>query len=244
MHVDDGTLYMCGERNDTGKLGLDKSQLSDTSRLQKLFINEQVTAVACGGNHTAVVTASGKLFTFGQGDHGQLGHGSSLLQCPTPKQVRSLGNIHVKFVACGEAHTAVITKHGNLYTCGDGRHGKLGMGEESFSNLFKLQKVTRFDAFTVQTVACGGCHTLVTAVKTSNINNSTDSEAEAEKDILAASVSSTKSLQDAVDGPPAYRGGLASTFPAGGAARNKRRQRNIEVTFLGVCIRVTSQKIP
>ena len=221
-------MYTCGESED-GKLGLDDSQLEDTTHLQKLFINEQVTAVACGGNHTAAVTASGKLFTFGQGVHGQLGHGSSCLECPAPKQVTSLGNIHVKYVACGESHTAVITKHGNLYTCGDGRHGKLGMGEESFSNLFRLEKVTRFDGFAVQTVACGGCHTLVTAFKTTDVNYGTDSEAEAEKDILTASVSSTKSLQDAVDGPAGYRSDLAATFPAGGAARNKRRQRNIEV---------------
>ena len=227
--ADDGTLYMCGE-NENGKLGLEESQLGDTSHLQKLFINERVTSVACGGNHTAAVTASGKLFTFGQGDHGQLGHGSSCLECPTPKQVTSLGNIQVKFVACGESHMAVVTKHGNLYTCGDGRHGKLGMGEESFSNLFKLEKVTRFDGFAVQKVACGGCHTLVTAIKTTEVSEGTDSEAEAEKDILAASISSTKSLQDAVDGAQGYRSGLASTFPAGGTARNKRRQKNIEVS--------------
>lgn len=147
----------------------------------------------------------------------------------------SLGNIHARYVACGESHTAVITKHGNLYTCGDGRHGKLGMGEESFSNLFKLEKVTRFDNFRVQRVACGGCHTLVTAVKTTENINGTDSEAEAEKDILASSVSSTKSLQDAVDGPSCNRVGLAATLPAGGAARNKRRQRNIEVKFKHKC---------
>lgn len=227
--ADDGSLYTCGE-NESGKLGLDDSQLSDTSQLQKLSsVNEQFITVACGGNHTVAVTTDGKLYTFGLGDHGQLGHGSACLECPTPKKVTSLGKIHVQHVACGESHTAIITKHGNLYTCGDGRHGKLGMGEESFSNLFKLEKVTRFDNFVVQKVSCGGCHTLVTAVKRTVNSDGTDSEAEAEKDILAASISSTKSLQDVVDGPSGYSGGLSSTLPVGGAARNKRRQRNIEV---------------
>ncbi|PFX34572.1 X-linked retinitis pigmentosa GTPase regulator [Stylophora pistillata] len=221
--TDDGSLFTCGE-NESGKLGLDESQTGDTSKVQKLFsINEEVVSVACGGNHTVAVTKSGKLYSFGQGDHGQLGHGSSLLECSTPKQVTSLRNIYVRFVSCGESHTAIVTKHGNLYTCGDGRHGKLGMGEESFSNQFKLEKVTRFDKFTVKTVACGGCHTLVAAVKTTENSDGTDSEAEAEKDILASSVSLTKSLQDVVDGPS-----LAATFPAGGTARNKRRQKNLE----------------
>ncbi|XP_068757073.1 X-linked retinitis pigmentosa GTPase regulator-like [Montipora capricornis] len=225
--TEDGALYTCGE-NESGKLGLDDSRLKDTSCLQKVLINEHVMSVACGGNHTAAITSSGKLFTFGLGDHGQLGHGSSCLECPTPKRVTCLGNIKVRQVTCGESHTAVITKHGNLYTCGDGRHGKLGMGEESFSNLFKLEKVWRFDGFTVQKIACGGCHTLVTAFKPTNIKEGTDSEAEAEKYNLATSVSLTKSLQDVVDGPGGYRGGLAATFPAGGVARNKRRQKNIE----------------
>lgn len=217
-------MLTCGE-NESGKLGLDESQTNNTSKLQKLFsINEEVVSVACGGNHTVAVTKNGKLYSFGQGDHGQLGHGSSLLECSSPKQVTSLRNICVRYVSCGESHTAIVTKHGNLYTCGDGRHGKLGMGEESFSNLFKLEKVTRFDQFTVKTVACGGCHTLVAAVKTTENGDGTDSEAEAEKDLLASSISSTKSLQDAVDGPS-----LAATFPAGGAARNKRRQKNLEV---------------
>lgn len=230
FNLEDGSLFTCGEY-ESGKLGLDDSKLGDTSHLQKVRINERVISVACGGNHTAAVTTSGKLFTFGQGDHGQLGHGSSCLDCPSPKQVTSLGTIQVKHVTCGESHTAVITKHGNLYTCGDGRHGKLGMGEESFSNLFKFEKVTRFDGFTVQKVACGGCHTLVTAFKPTDINTETDSEAEAEKDILAASVSSTKSLHDVVDGPAGFSGGLgAATYPFGGMARNKRRQRNIEVS--------------
>ena len=230
MHTsDDGSLYSCGE-NEGGKLGLDDSQLPNTSKLQKLCdINERVVTVACGGNHTAAVTESGKLYTFGQGDHGQLGLGSSHLQSSSPKQVTSLRNIHVVGAACGESHTAIITKHGKLFTCGDGRHGKLGMGEESFSNLFRLERVTRFDDFVVQEVACGGCHTLVTAIRKTGLREGSDSEAETEKDILSASISSTKSLLDAIDGPQLYKGGLASTLPAGGTARNKRRQRNIEV---------------
>ena len=38
---------------------------------------------------------------------------------------------------------------GELFTFGDGRHGKLGQGDESFSNLFKPAKVQRLNEFAV-----------------------------------------------------------------------------------------------
>lgn len=50
---------------------------------------------------------------------------------------------------CGEFYIVVIIKYGNFYICGDGRYGKFGMGEELFSNLFKFEKVWRFDGFIV-----------------------------------------------------------------------------------------------
>ena len=36
---------------------------------------EAVREVSCGSSHTVMVTASGKVCTFGSGDHGRLGHG-------------------------------------------------------------------------------------------------------------------------------------------------------------------------
>ena len=40
-----------------------------------------------------------------------------------------------------------------MFTFGDGRHGKLGLGEENFANQFKPSKVTRFDKFIVEAVS-------------------------------------------------------------------------------------------
>ena len=41
---------------------------------------------------------------------------------------------------------------GAMFTFGDGRHGKLGLGEENFANQFKPSKVNRFDKFIVEAV--------------------------------------------------------------------------------------------
>ena len=41
-----------------------------------------------------------------------------------------------------------------MYTFGDGRHGKLALGEESFSNQFQPSAVERFVNFTIDQVNC------------------------------------------------------------------------------------------
>ena len=41
---------------------------------------------------------------------------------------------------------------GFLYTCGDGLHGKLALGEDNIANHFKPTLVTRFAKFTVESV--------------------------------------------------------------------------------------------
>lgn len=46
----------------------------------------------------------------------------------------------------------MITEKGQLYTFGDGRHGKLALGQDSFSNQFIPFKAKRFSKFTVEKV--------------------------------------------------------------------------------------------
>lgn len=50
--------------------------------------------IAAGGAHSACITASGELYTWGKGRYGRLGHGDSEDQLK-PKLVRSLLVIHI-----------------------------------------------------------------------------------------------------------------------------------------------------
>uniref|UniRef100_A0A3P9J348 X-linked retinitis pigmentosa GTPase regulator n=1 Tax=Oryzias latipes TaxID=8090 RepID=A0A3P9J348_ORYLA len=158
----DGALYTFGER-DSGKLGLGTEQLSGHRVPQRVkSIKEAVKQVACGGGHTVALTDDA-VFTFGLGQFGQLGHGTFIFESRLPRLVEHFKKGRVCQVACGENHTAVITDDGLLYTFGDGRHGKLALGEENFTNQFKPTLCPRFLECNVQAVSCGGCHMVVFA---------------------------------------------------------------------------------
>ena len=91
------------------------------------IMNESITQIACGGFHTAAISSSGKLFTWGGGEHGQLGHHTKG-NCTRPTLVEDLSNRAIAQVTCGWSHTVALTTAGLVYTWGNGDHGKLGHG--------------------------------------------------------------------------------------------------------------------
>jgi len=95
------------------------------------------THMSCGPYHAACVDSEGRLFTFGAGGRGQLGHGSPLRDEWAPRRVLELPQkvgpnllcgrgTGLAAVACGLWHTAAVLEDGALYTWGSGTHGQLG----------------------------------------------------------------------------------------------------------------------
>ncbi|CAM9960393.1 unnamed protein product, partial [Heterosigma akashiwo] len=83
-----------------------------------------------GGQHAAVLTARGEVFTWGRGGFGRLGHGDAAPQ-KEPRRVAALarGRVHCVQVACGFAYTCAVSAAGALYTWGAGENGRLGLGD-------------------------------------------------------------------------------------------------------------------
>jgi hypothetical protein len=63
--------------------------------LTRLSQTARVVAIAAGEDHSAVVTADGKLWTFGKNDKGQLGIGSETAFSATPLRVAALDSVKV-----------------------------------------------------------------------------------------------------------------------------------------------------
>ncbi|KMZ57829.1 Regulator of chromosome condensation (RCC1) family with FYVEzinc finger domain [Zostera marina] len=132
--------------------------------------------VSCGEFHTCAVTASGELFTWGDGTHnvGLLGHGSNISHW-IPKRVSGpLENLRVSFVACGTWHTALVTLYGQLFTFGEGAFGVLGHGDRE-SVLYPREVESLMGLKTI-TVACGVWHTAaIVEIIVTQLNSSASS---------------------------------------------------------------------
>ncbi|EWM20781.1 regulator of chromosome condensation -like protein [Nannochloropsis gaditana] len=126
--------------------------------MSQLFMQHSVTQVCCGGQHAAILTESGHVYTWGRGGFGRLGHGDDALQA-TPKRVDALALEHVKCkqVACGFAYTAAVTMEGQVYTWGAGENGRLGLGDE----LDKMRPghVKDLARYPVKEIFAGSVHT-------------------------------------------------------------------------------------
>uniref|UniRef100_A0A9J7XDD6 X-linked retinitis pigmentosa GTPase regulator n=1 Tax=Cyprinus carpio carpio TaxID=630221 RepID=A0A9J7XDD6_CYPCA len=159
--TDNGDVFTFGESAD-GRLGLSAHQLANHNDPQRVESLHGVLQVACGGKHTLALTED-ELYSFGRGEFGQLGLGTLMFLADTPVAVGHFRKGRVTHVTCGENHSALITDSGLLYTFGDGRHGKLGLGDENFTNQFTPTVCQRFFDYSVMTVACGSSHMLVFA---------------------------------------------------------------------------------
>ncbi|XP_021847694.1 PH, RCC1 and FYVE domains-containing protein 1 [Spinacia oleracea] len=101
----------------------------------------QVLSIACGTWHSALTTSNGKLFTFGDGSYGVLGHGDRE-SVSYPKEVQQLNGLKTIKVSCGVWHTAAIVEvmspstsgssisSRKLFTWGDGDKYRLGHGNK------------------------------------------------------------------------------------------------------------------
>lgn len=101
-------------------------------------VHRRVRSVKCGQRHCAAVTFCGRVFTWGDNSHGQLGNRGKPQDDDDPSNVSTYGNgvkntsnscvaremqgppemSAIVDVACGENHTLVVDDNGSVYGCG------------------------------------------------------------------------------------------------------------------------------
>ena len=137
-------------RNNVGELGLGTpaggsvhvgvTSADEHSATPIINLGADNIQVAAGGTFSAVLKASGEVFTFGTNSAGQLGIGSSVCGLGTPNcrdlsedrnqpvQVTALGENTVQ-LALSEWHAFALKQDGTAYSWGMNQWGQLGIGE-------------------------------------------------------------------------------------------------------------------
>ncbi|XP_054256539.1 E3 ubiquitin-protein ligase HERC2 isoform X5 [Indicator indicator] len=149
----DGKVFSWGEGDD-GKLGHFSRMNCDKPRLIEALKTKRIRDIACGSSHSAAITSSGELYTWGLGEYGRLGHGDNTTQLK-PKMVKVLLGHRVIQVACGsrDAQTLALTDEGLVFSWGDGDFGKLGRGGSEGCNI--PQNIERLNGQGVCQIECG-----------------------------------------------------------------------------------------
>eukprot|EP01114_Cavostelium_apophysatum_P018882 TRINITY_DN5935_c0_g1_i4.p1 TRINITY_DN5935_c0_g1~~TRINITY_DN5935_c0_g1_i4.p1 ORF type:complete len:1235 (+),score=382.61 TRINITY_DN5935_c0_g1_i4:315-4019(+) len=115
----EGHLFTFGD-NAQGQLGLgDTESVSHPRRVRGILDSKKIVYVACGKSHTACITSSGELFTFGYGGEGALGHGVMNSQL-APREVSSLKASNVSLMCVGSQHT-VVSDSSDVFVFGFGK---------------------------------------------------------------------------------------------------------------------------
>ncbi|CAI5667999.1 unnamed protein product [Oreochromis niloticus] len=124
-----GGVFSWG-RNDCGQLGLGDTKDRHTPAPVQCLNMKKAQRISCGQDHTAILTKHGAVFTFGSGQHGQLGH-NSLRNELRPRLVAELWGAKVTKITCGRNHTLALTESKQVYSFGCENQGQLGHREES-----------------------------------------------------------------------------------------------------------------
>ncbi|XP_074588972.1 RCC1 domain-containing protein RUG3, mitochondrial isoform X1 [Curcuma longa] len=132
-------------------------------RLVKAPWTEKISHLATSGAHTAAITSSGELFTWGRDEgEGRLGLGSGggpgeAGSLSIPSRVNALP-VPVAAVCCGGFFTMALTSDGHIWNWGANSNCELGRG----NNLgdWRPQPIPGIDEHQIVQIAAGGYHSL------------------------------------------------------------------------------------
>ncbi len=135
-------------------------------------IQEQVTSAAAGAYHSAALTKSGRVLTFGAAQLGQLGRradasgttdASGLPVDPQPAPVEGLperSQDRVTKIAAGFYNTFAMCRSGALFCAGENQNAQCGF-QSGARNLFRMVRVrSGLEKEKIAAASGGYCHTL------------------------------------------------------------------------------------
>jgi uncharacterized repeat protein (TIGR02543 family) len=133
--TESGALYTWGQGN-KGQLGLNSSGGANTPRkiMDRFPTNDQIIQISMGGYHSSALTESGKVFTWGDGESGQLGRGNYYISL-IPVDITHKFPIEDKvvYISMGADHSSALSEQGKVFMWGSNGAGQIGNNSIEFA---------------------------------------------------------------------------------------------------------------
>ncbi|CAF0918769.1 unnamed protein product [Rotaria sordida] len=134
---------------------------------EKFYIrNDPIIHMAAGDRHTIIVTESGRTYSFGDNNSGQLGLGH-MNYTEKVSYIKSLKFVNtgekVILAACGHDSSLVATNQGSLYAFGSNNHCQLGIESKESTTVYPYPvKIEYFHStMSWKQISMGAKHTCV-----------------------------------------------------------------------------------
>ncbi|XP_077157032.1 putative E3 ubiquitin-protein ligase HERC6 [Paroedura picta] len=122
----------------------------------------KIIQVVCGHDHSMALAKDGRVFSWGQNFHGQLGIGKEVSSHGQPQHVSALAGIPLAQVAAGGAHSFALSLLGVAYGWGRNNAQQLGLSQsDPKEQVFKPHSVAALRNLNVTYISCGAEHTAV-----------------------------------------------------------------------------------
>ncbi|XP_014215438.1 secretion-regulating guanine nucleotide exchange factor [Copidosoma floridanum] len=156
--TDQGELFAWGS-NFHGQLGLPR--VKSTSTPTRVELEVPIEKMSIGLRHSAIVTRDSKVLVSGAATKGQLG--VDLDGARTCDRFIEVPELHdISGVSCGQHHTIVTTRNGEIFSWGDNKHGQLGVDPQickTASSPMKILNDTPADV--TRKIYCGWTHSAI-----------------------------------------------------------------------------------
>jgi hypothetical protein len=112
-----GEVYAWGW-NQFGEVGDGSNDIQLIPIKLNAFNDEKVIQISCGYLHSMALTESGRVFSWGSNDFGQLGLNNNNKHVNKPSIVSLSNEIAIKKISCGREHSLLLSQNGDIYWFG------------------------------------------------------------------------------------------------------------------------------
>lgn len=144
-------------KNDYGQIGDNTTTNKLSPIISNFFLNsnKKISFIANGASHVLVITTNEEVYGWGRNDMGQIGNITSEIN-PNPILIDFFKGKGADKISCGDIHSLVGLKTGEVYAFGSNERGQLGDGSTVTKNYPVLIKSNK----NIFQISAGGFHSL------------------------------------------------------------------------------------